>query len=74
MHAIFDGRALRPEGPIDLEINRHYLLTIAPDKAAVEDDPAFNLSFLSVKTGINDLASEHDFYLYGQPKIGANNA
>lgn len=73
VHAVFDGKALRPEGPVDLEINRHYLLTIEPEEEAVEDDPAFNLSFLSVKTGIKDLASEHDFYLYGKPKRAENN-
>lgn len=70
VHAVFDGKTLRPEGPIDLEINRHYRLTIEAEEEAVEDDPGFNLSSLAVKTGICDLASEHDSYLYGKPKMG----
>ena len=53
IHAVFDGKALRPEGQVDLEINRHYILTIEPEEEAVEDDPVFNLSSLAVKTGIN---------------------
>ncbi len=36
----------------------------------VEDDSAFDLSALSVETGITDLAAEHDYYLYGIPKQG----
>lgn len=73
VHAIFDGETLRPEGPVDLEINRHYLLTIEQEEEAVEDDPLFNLSSLAIKTGIKDLASEHDYYLYGKPKRGEDN-
>ena len=37
-------------------------------------DSAFNLSSLAVKTGISDLASEHDHYLYGNLKRGNDNA
>jgi predicted DNA-binding antitoxin AbrB/MazE fold protein len=36
-------------------------------------DPAFDLSDLAVETGIPDLASEHDHYLYGTPKRGKRN-
>lgn len=39
----------------------------------VEHDPAFNLSSLAVETGISDLATEHDHYLYGVPKCGVQN-
>ena len=31
-------------------------------------DPAFRLDRFAVKTGIPDLASEHDHYIYGTPK------
>ncbi|MCL4705402.1 antitoxin family protein [bacterium] len=34
----------------------------------VEDDPAFDIASLAVKTGIPDLAKERDHYLYGTPK------
>lgn len=73
LHVVFDGKVLRPEEPVDLEPNKHYMLTIEPmegveETPSVEDDPAFNLSSLAVKTGIPDLATEHDHYLYGTPK------
>lgn len=31
-------------------------------------DPAYSLSSWAVDTGIEDLAQEHDHYLYGTPK------
>ena len=73
LHAVFDGKVLHPKGPVDLEINRHYLLTIEPMEKVneidnAENDPAFNLSSLAVETGIPDLATEHDHYLYGKTK------
>ena len=79
LHAVFDGKVLRPEGPVDLELNGHYMLTIEPMEKVegiypVENDPAFNLSSLAVKTGIPDLATEHDHYLYGTPKRRAEDA
>lgn len=78
--ATFDGKVFRPEGFVDLEANGHYLLTIksmeegkrvVTEADEVENDPAFNLSSLAVKTGISDLAAEHDHYLYGTPKRNA---
>lgn len=74
LHAIFDGKVLCPEKPVDLEINRHYMLTIESIKEIdmAQNDPAFNLSSLAIKTGISDLATEHDHYLYGIPKRGRN--
>jgi len=64
---------LYPEEPVELEINGHYILNIEPfneieNNNDVESDPAFNLSSLAVKTGIPDLAVEHDHYLYGTTK------
>jgi hypothetical protein len=76
VHAVFDGKVFYPEEPVKLEINGHYLLKIEPVKKKksvennkdVESDPAFDLASLAVKTGITDLAAEHDHYLYGTPK------
>ena len=67
-HAIFDGKVLCPEEPIELEINGHYILNIEPVKkdepiVNVESDLAYDLASLAVKTGISDLATEHDHYL-----------
>ncbi|HIJ06506.1 MAG: Uncharacterized protein XE11_2101 [Methanomicrobiales archaeon 53_19] len=38
------------------------------DVCDAEDDPAYGISSLAVDTGIEDLAIEHDHYLYGTPK------
>ena len=76
VRAVFDGKVLCPQEPVELEVNGHYVLKIEPVKMKestvynknVESDPAFDLTPLAVKTGIADLASEHDHYLYGKPK------
>lgn len=34
----------------------------------LKKDPAYNLSAWAVDTGVDDLAQEHDHYLYGTPK------
>jgi len=75
LHAVFDGRVLRPEEPADLEVNKHYLLSIEPVEKTkevedIKNDSAYNISEIAVKTGVHDLASEHDHYLYGKPKRG----
>jgi len=78
--AAFDGKVFFPEEPVELEINGHYVLRIEPLKKQkpivnnkkVESDPAFDLAALAVKTGLADLATEHDHYLYGTPKRESN--
>jgi hypothetical protein len=77
VRAVFDGKVLCPEEPVELEINGHYVLNIEPVKKdepteKVESDLAFDLASLAVKTGITDLATEHDHYLYGIPKRKVN--
>jgi len=69
IHALFDGKVFRPEDAIDLKINKRYRLKIEPlwDEElieGVENDPAFDLASLAVNTGIADLASNHNHYLY----------
>lgn len=69
VHAIFDGNVFLPEEDVDLKINMRYRLRIEPlakDELieSVETDPAFDLASLAVDTGIPDLASNHDHYLY----------
>ena len=70
LHAVFDGKVLKPEGTVDLEEGKRYVLTIESKQKItdVEKDPAFDLSSLAVKTNISDLATEHDHYLYGIPR------
>lgn len=70
LHAVFDGKVLKPEESVDLEVGKRYVLTIEPKQKIpdVKEDPAFDLSSLAVKTNISDLAREHDHYLYGISK------
>lgn len=75
--ATFDGQAFRPKEPVDLPVDREYVVTVERvprtedgKSGDVERDPAFDLSDLAVHTGIPDLAHEHDHYLYGTPKRG----
>jgi len=38
LHAIFDGKALKPEGSVDLEMSKRYVLTIeSKQKGDVKD-------------------------------------
>jgi len=79
VHAVFDGKVFCPEEHVELEINGHYILNIEPVKKEdlienvdVESDAAFDLASIAVKTGIADLATEHNHYLYGTPKRESN--
>jgi hypothetical protein len=80
VRAVFDGKVFYPEEPVELEINGHYLLKIEPAKKKeaieksknAESDSAFDIASLAVVTGIADLSTEHDHYLYGTPKRDSN--
>ena len=65
--AVYQNSVFRPVEPVVLREGQIVQLTIADDDSVV-NDPAFNISALSVETGVTDLASEHDHYLYGTPK------
>ena len=77
----FDGQAFRPREPVDLPVDREYVVTVEGvarpgdgEPGDVDGDPALDLSDLAVHTGIPDLAHEHDHYLYGTPKRGGLDA
>jgi len=80
VRAVFDGKVFCPEEPVELETNGRYFLKIEPVRKQksiessknVESDAAFDLASLAVKTGIADLATEHDHHLYGTPKRESN--
>jgi hypothetical protein len=46
-------------------------VTAVPAKEALDDDldPIFRIAELAVDTGIPDLATNIDHYLYGHPKV-----
>lgn len=71
--AVFDGRVLRPEPPLDLAANERYRVTIAPMTStieAVEQEDAWDIldAFVGSVDAPEDWSVEHDHYLYGTPK------
>jgi predicted DNA-binding antitoxin AbrB/MazE fold protein len=74
MKVVFDGSVFRPSETVHLEAGKKYTITVKslPEDPDVEQDPAFDISALAVATGIPDLATEHDHYLYGLPKRGVH--
>ena len=71
LHAVFDGKVLRPEETVDLELNVRYLLTIERREAKEKRNLWDVLSDLSgTVEGPDDWSEEHDHYLYGVPKRG----
>ena len=66
---VLDGKVFRPEGTVDLEPNRPYVLTIAEKERNPTGSNAWRI--LDCMTGTVDApdyrAQEHDHYLYGVP-------
>jgi hypothetical protein len=54
------------ELPEDLDLPEGTQVRVEP--IANTDDPAIGLADEAVQTGIRDLASQHDHYIYGSPK------
>ncbi len=71
LHVIFDGKVLRPDGPVDLEPNTHYIVTIEREEPSEIHDLWNVLGTLTGKVeGTEDWSQEHDHYLYSTPKRG----
>ncbi|MDI6884759.1 MAG: hypothetical protein QMD22_00120 [archaeon] len=69
LHAVFDGKVLRPETAVDLEPNARYLVTIERKEERNEQSLWDVLSTLSgTVEGPEDWSEEHDHYVYGTPK------
>ena len=68
--AVFDGKVLRPDGPVDLEPNARYRLTVEQETGQIEARSAWDVleSLAGTIEGPEDWAAEHDHYLYGTPK------
>lgn len=68
--AVFDGKVLRPEGNVELELNRRYRITVEVDTPP--QTPANAWDVLESAAGSieapPDWSAEHDHYLYGTPK------
>ncbi len=68
--ARYDGEALRPEGPVQLETDAQYAVTVEELEAAPgRINPAIARIIKRARDlGVSDLAAQHDHYLYGLPK------
>ena len=65
--AVFQGGVFWPLQPLDIAEGERVQLTIT-STGHERVDPAADLSDLEVDTGISDLATNIDHYLYGLPK------
>ena len=70
IEAVFDGKVFHPEGKLDLEPNKPYVLLVSEKKQEPGLSDAW--SILEGLTGTvdapEDWALEHDHYIYGAPK------
>lgn len=67
IEAIYENGVFRPLQQINLpEGEQVSLRVVLCDRAA--EDPAYNLAEIAEDTGISDLATNIDHYLYGLPK------
>jgi predicted DNA-binding antitoxin AbrB/MazE fold protein len=68
LHAIYDGKVLRPLEETDLQPNRRYRVTVEEDNSAgkqAEDVyPLSALLDLAADLGVEDLAASHDRYAH----------
>jgi len=71
LHAIFDGKVLRPEGSIDLEVGKRYALTVERtiETKALGEEPPYPLTQIlefATDMGVDDLSTRHDWYAHGR--------
>ena len=68
--AVFDGQALRPDGPVNLKPNARYQLIIGREVREGETQDAWDVleDLVGTLQGPPDWAAEHDHHLYGTPK------
>jgi len=70
IEAVFDGKVFRPEGSVDLEPNKPYLLLVTEKKECAGFSDAWEVlgRLAGTVDAPEDWAQEHDHYLYGSPK------
>jgi len=71
VRAVFDGEVLRPEEPVDLQLNATYVISIedeTPTRGEVEEGvyPLTAIRRLAVDMGVSDLSTRHDWYAHGR--------
>ena len=67
---VLEPGASLPEGMrVQVEVVVQPEKPLPQTRMAPEDDPLFDMGKYAVKTGIRDLATNADHYLYGHPKV-----
>ena len=69
LHAVFDGEVLRPEESANLEVGKHYVLSVERtiEAKAPREEPPYPLTqILAIATdmGVDDLSIRHDWYAH----------
>jgi hypothetical protein len=69
IRAVFDGEALHPEEPVDLQRNKTYVITIerevpVEEGAPEEAYPLTEIARLATDMGVTDLSTGHDRYAH----------
>ena len=67
IEAIYEKGVFRPLDRVDLPEGKRVNLTVATS-VELAKDPACDLLNIAEDTGISDLATNIDYYLYGLPK------
>jgi len=70
LHAVFDGKVLKPEKPVDLEVGIRYVLIVertAETKPMREESsyPLTQILEIAMDMGVDDLSTRHDWYAHG---------
>jgi hypothetical protein len=71
VQVLYDGEVLRPQGPLDLEPDTSYVITIeravAPeDEHVTEPYPLSAIAAIATDMHTADLATKHDRYAHGR--------
>ena len=68
VEAIFENGVFRPLSQVDLPEGERVRLTVVASRTETKD-PADNLAEIAEETGIADLATNIDHYLYALPRL-----
>ena len=68
LQAVFDGTVLRPEGTVDLEMGKRYILSIkkltGEEKKKELDYPLTQILDIAADMGVDDLSIRHAWYAH----------
>jgi hypothetical protein len=71
--ATYDGSSFKIHGPVDLEPNTEYILTVEKEDSKKPENALEVLrKNIGSISGPADWSEEHDHYIHGTPKRGIN--